>query len=241
MPSFAFLNNESHPVGRLMLQRLCSAGLVPRVIIEERSPFADKKTTAYLRCLKPEEIPLPTEHIARNAGVPYALVGNLNKADCVKLIQDYETPLLLLGNARILKPEILTLPRHGCINVHPGVLPWIRGAFPQCWAIVHNFPIECTCHYVDEGVDTGPILGRREVPVFDGDTLEEVVSHTMFASADLLCETVRGLVDDNACTTNPQTLLEGTTFHWPSAETLEIARGKLARGEYQHLKRRNVR
>ena len=127
-----------------------------------------------------------------------------------------------------------TLALAPCVNVHPGLLPRVRGAFPQCWSILEDLPIGCTCYLLDEGIDTGPILRCKEVSVSRGDSLDRVVNRTMFASSELMLEVVRDL-DYLRTLATPQASYEGKTYHWPTADELEMARQRLARGDYRWL------
>jgi len=68
---------------------------------------------------------------------------------------------------RILQPEAISIPRHGVINLHSGLLPEYRGVMATFWSMLHG----CT-HYgttihriVDAGIDSGPALARLEVPL----------------------------------------------------------------------------
>jgi methionyl-tRNA formyltransferase len=70
----------------------------------------------------------------------------------------------------ILKPDVLAVPRLGVINLHPGLLPYNRGAYPNVWSIIERTPAGVTLHFVDPGVDTGDIITQREVPVLPTDT-----------------------------------------------------------------------
>jgi len=70
----------------------------------------------------------------------------------------------------ILKPQILSLFPRGIVNVHPGYLPYNRGRNTQVWSIIEHTPAGATLHYMSEGVDTGPIIERMEVPVHADDT-----------------------------------------------------------------------
>jgi len=75
---------------------------------------------------------------------------------------------------QILRSEFLKLFPRGCVNLHPGLLPYGRGAYPNVWSIVERTPAGVTLHRMDQGVDTGEILGQREVvvePVDTGETL----------------------------------------------------------------------
>jgi methionyl-tRNA formyltransferase len=70
----------------------------------------------------------------------------------------------------ILRPEcIRPLPR-GCVNLHPALLPYNRGANPNIWSIVDRTPAGVTLHYIDEGIDSGDIIRQRKVEVDPIDT-----------------------------------------------------------------------
>jgi methionyl-tRNA formyltransferase len=74
----------------------------------------------------------------------------------------------------MLKPELIRIPDRGCINLHPSLLPWNRGQYPNVWSIVEGTPSGVTLHYIDEGIDTGDIISEQEVevePVDTGETL----------------------------------------------------------------------
>lgn len=70
----------------------------------------------------------------------------------------------------ILTPSTLSLLPKGCLNLHLSYLPYNRGAYPNVWCIVEGTPAGVSLHYMDPGVDTGPILKRRKVPVEPADT-----------------------------------------------------------------------
>jgi methionyl-tRNA formyltransferase len=231
---FAFLNNEEHPVGRWILKKLCEAGFVPDIVIEERSARAAKKTNAYLRCLQVEEIPPPTQEITDAFGIPSVIVPDINSIESENAIRTRSLTMMVLGNTWILGPHILALAPGRCVNVHPGLLPRIRGSFPQCWSILNDVEIGCTCHLVEQEVDTGPILDRKQLPVFTGDSLERIVARTTFASAELMLNVIQNFENFRSKAV-PQARGDGTLYYWPEAEKIEMARRKLASGEYKYL------
>lgn len=74
----------------------------------------------------------------------------------------------------ILKPEVFRSFPEGCLNLHPSYLPYNRGVYTNVWSIVDRTPAGASLHYIDKGVDTGPVLERRRVekrPTDTGDTL----------------------------------------------------------------------
>ncbi len=66
---------------------------------------------------------------------------------------------VVVAYGHILKPDLLALPRHGMINLHPSLLPELRGAAPVEWAILNGLKqTGVTIMQMDEGLDSGPIL-----------------------------------------------------------------------------------
>jgi phosphoribosylglycinamide formyltransferase-1 len=90
----------------------------------------------------------------------------------IGLLQRENVDLIVLaGFMRILKGEFLRVFEHRVVNIHPSLLP----AFPglEGWKQALDYGVKvtgCTVHFVDQGVDTGPIIGQQTVPVLSGDT-----------------------------------------------------------------------
>ncbi len=78
--------------------------------------------------------------------------------------------ICLAGFMRILSPYFVNRFRGRIINIHPALLPSFPGLHGQGQAVNHGVKISgCTVHFVDEGVDSGPIIIQAAVPVFDDD------------------------------------------------------------------------
>jgi phosphoribosylglycinamide formyltransferase-1 len=76
----------------------------------------------------------------------------------------------LAGFMRLLSPAFLRAFPQRVLNIHPSLLPAFPGLHPQRQALEHGVKVSgCTVHFVDEGVDSGPIVVQRAVPVLDGD------------------------------------------------------------------------
>ena len=79
--------------------------------------------------------------------------------------------VVLAGFMRILKGEFLQAYANRVLNIHPSLLPSFPGL--EAWRQALDYGVKvtgCTVHFVDQGIDTGPILGQQTVPVLDGDT-----------------------------------------------------------------------
>ncbi len=88
----------------------------------------------------------------------------------------------------ILRPDFIGLFPRGVVNLHPALLPFNRGQYPNVWSIVERTPAGATLHFIDQGVDTGAILAQKEVPVAPTDTGEALYRKLERASVDLFVE-----------------------------------------------------
>lgn len=79
--------------------------------------------------------------------------------------------ICLAGFMRVLSSEFISKYKMRIMNIHPALLPSFPGLHAQKQALDYGVKVSgCTVHFVDEGIDTGPILMQRTVPVFDSDT-----------------------------------------------------------------------
>ena len=111
----------------------------------------------------------------------------------------------------ILKKSFLDILPEGCINVHPALLPFNRGAHPNVWNIVESTPAGVTIHYIDEGVDTGRIIAQRFVKVRPIDTGKTLYRRLEKACLDLFETTWPRLLQGDV---KVDTVVAGSgTFH----------------------------
>ncbi len=94
----------------------------------------------------------------------------------VEVLRDHGVNLVVLaGFMRVLKEPMLSAFPRRIVNIHPSLLPKYPGREAWRRALHDGEPVAgCTVHYVDNGVDTGEIIGQAEVDVFDDDTDDDV-------------------------------------------------------------------
>ena len=89
----------------------------------------------------------------------------------------------------ILEPNFINLFPRGVVNLHPSLLPFNRGQYPNVWSIIEKTPSGATLHFIDEGVDTGDIMAQKEVSSDLVDTGETLYHKLELACFDLFRET----------------------------------------------------
>ena len=92
------------------------------------------------------------------------------------------------GGWGIIKEPLLSAPKRGWLNAHPGLLPEFRGSDPVLWALSAGAPQGATVHLLDTGLDTGPVLIRRELVGHDARTVLELRLRAIEFGAALLAE-----------------------------------------------------
>ncbi len=103
----------------------------------------------------------------------------------------------LAGFMRIISPEFVRQYRMRIINIHPALLPSFPGLHAQKQALDAGVKITgCTVHFVDEGVDSGPIILQRAVPVMDNDTEDTLSARILEQEHQLYPEAVRLFCED---------------------------------------------
>jgi methionyl-tRNA formyltransferase len=90
---------------------------------------------------------------------------------------------------RILPPDALGVPAHGCLNVHASLLPELRGAAPAQWAVARQYrETGVTIMQMDEGLDTGDIRLQRKIAIAPDETGESLLFRLGRLGADALIE-----------------------------------------------------
>lgn len=147
----------------------------------------------------------------RSHAVPLYTVSNHNSFECETILKTFAPDMVLLAGTRIIKDHILRVPRVGTINAHTGWLPAYRGRNANLWAFLQGDPTGITTHFVDPGVDTGPILLREPFPIGPGDTIQGLEARAAQHCADLMVRTVSGL-EAGAITPMTQRKEDGRQF-----------------------------
>ncbi len=140
------------------------------------------------RQLKPPAV----KTLAIELGLPVIQPPKLRLPDAMDQLRSWSPEVIVVAAfGQILRQDVLGLPKYGCINVHASLLPRWRGAAPIQAALLAGDPeTGVTIMKMDEGVDTGPMLSQRAVPIDPDDTGGSLAQRLSVVGADLLVETL---------------------------------------------------
>ena len=131
------------------------------------------------------------KQFALEHGLPVEQPKKIKTQEAKELFASYDSDVaVVVAYGRILPPEFLRAPRRGCINVHFSLLPLYRGAAPANWAIVNGeTKTGVTTMFIEEELDSGPILLQRETMIGQTETAPELMQRLAGIGANLLSET----------------------------------------------------
>ncbi len=234
-PRFAYLLLKEHPYGREMLRQILSEGFVPEVIIEEDSDIGDEEREKFLNRIEGNPIAPSITEQAAERGIPIVTVPIHKSPEVMPHLESRELDLIVFGGTRIIRGEILDHPKDGVINSHPGLLPDCRGSASPAWSVYYDIQIGSSTHFCDNGVDTGDLLCRREVPVRRGMTYENLCYETLVLAGVLMKEALMGYDEGRWGEMRwRQGESEHPTFRNAPEEVLEVVYQKLRDQTYAH-------
>lgn len=182
--------------------------------------------------------PPPVKREALRLGIPVFQPEKARGPESVARIAGERPELIVVvAYGQILPPSILDIPEYGCINVHASLLPRYRGAAPINWAIARGETVTgVTIMKMDPGMDTGPMLHVREMPIGEDDTAETMFPRLSSLGAQALTEALGKLregtlaetfQDGNLATYAPMIKKEHGRIEWekPAREVRDLVRG----------------
>lgn len=151
----------------------------------------------------------PDKKVGREGKILYSPVKQIGIDNTILVLQpdrlmdiyddlkDMELDLIITcAYGKILPPEVLELPRLGCINVHASLLPKLRGGAPIHRAIINGYSkTGITIMYMSKGMDEGDIISQREIPIDLLDTAETLHDKLSVLGRDLLLDTLPSIIN----------------------------------------------
>ena len=162
-------------------------------------------------------------------------VDDPNGTQCETVLSKLKPKVLILMISTILEDKVLKIPEM-VINTHSGILPKYRGVDSHRWAILDGGSVGVSVHYVDSGVDTGPVLKTNELPIRSGDTISSIAERNYYTNKwQTLTETLIELDHGN---TDPQVQCsdDGKQYFWMHVKLRDIVDDILEKKAHPDLK-----
>lgn len=142
----------------------------------------------------------PVKVAAERLGLPLIQPGRLREPEAMAQLTAWAPDLVVVAAfGQILRAAVLDLPHHGCLNVHASLLPRHRGAAPIAAAILAgDAQTGITIMKMDVGLDTGPLVSQRGIPILATDTSGSLAARLAQVGAELLLETLPRYLDGDA-------------------------------------------
>jgi methionyl-tRNA formyltransferase len=139
----------------------------------------------------------PVKLAALELSLPVIQPEKLRAPEAMAQLQAWNPDLIVVAAfGQILHPAVLDLPRYGCVNLHGSLLPRWRGAAPiQAAILAGDRETGVTIMKMDSGVDTGPMLSQRAMPIKLDDTAGSLFERMSTLGAEVLMETLPGYLD----------------------------------------------
>jgi len=134
----------------------------------------------------------PVKELALSRGVPVLQPAKLRTPPFSEELRRFAPDVCVVtAYGRILPKDILDLPAKGCVNVHGSLLPRFRGAAPIQWSIAHgDTETGVTLMVMDEGLDTGPMLAMKRLPIAPDETSATLYPKLAALGGELLRESL---------------------------------------------------
>lgn len=154
------------------------------------------------------------DEIAEKHGIPLLKISNINEPEVVSSLKRYEIDwLFIIGWSQIARKEVLDAPTKGCIGMHPTLLPEGRGRAAVPWAIIKGLTkTGVTMFKLDEGVDTGDIIGQEEIELDNNTTATELYKKVIDAHMKLIVRYWNDIMNDTIVFTEQD---EAKATVWP--------------------------
>lgn len=154
---------------------------------------------------------------AEEKGLPVLQPVKLKDPEFLEQLAALKADLFVVVAFRMLPEVVWKMPPLGTFNLHAALLPQYRGAAPINWAVINGEKITgATTFMIDQNIDTGGIMLRQECRISDTDTAGDIHDRLMPIGADLVVQTVEGIIQKNIETRVQRSFIQGSEVLKPA-------------------------
>ncbi len=169
-PNVAVYTTRISPKFAALAGRWQRRGFAPSIVVIERgAASAARRVVSAVR--RPDE---DSATICRRFRWPYIRVESINSSRALEAVRRAQPVVAIAAGAGILRSPMLRVPRLGTLNAHMGILPFHRGMNVAEWAALEGRTVGCSVFWLDEGIDTGPLIATVDVDVSSCRSIDEL-------------------------------------------------------------------
>lgn len=190
--TFAFFGSDEFSI--IVLEELIQAGYTPSLCITQPDKPKGRKLVL---------TPTPIKEFCIEKNIPYITPEKLSVEEIISLHAEYDF-FVVASYGKIISQKILDIPKHGCLNVHPSLLPQYRGASPIETAILNDTKdTGVTIMHMDAQMDHGPIIKQAEY-LFEvwPETKQEVHDALAHRGGQMLSEVIQPFIQGDIVMTD---------------------------------------
>jgi methionyl-tRNA formyltransferase len=154
-------------------------------------------------------------------------VGDFNGSQCEHIVTEIAPDIIVLGGSRIIRSNIIKIPKIGILNAHPGLLPEYRGVDVIPWALINSDDMGVTVHFVDQGVDTGDICVQEKLPLMKKDSIPKLEKRAEVLAGKLMVKVLQSITKFGKYQTIENQKEKGKQYYKMDPNNLIIAEQKL--------------
>ena len=153
--------------------------------------------------------------VANEVGVEVITGKKVRDMGVIQRITEVSPDLIFcIGGMQIIPKEVLAIPKQGTLNIHPALLPKYRGRFSTVHALFNNeTETGATLHFMDENLDSGPIIAQKRFPITPTDTGKTLYDKFTDAGTILFKELISHIKQGEAIVATPQN--ENNATYYP--------------------------
>ena len=154
--------------------------------------------------IPPSTIKISPEHvglihpkiICKKFNIKY-IVSNHNSLKTINFLEKNPVDLYIVSGARILAKKVIESARSKILNIHPGLLPEVRGLDTVLWSIYYNVPLGITAHFIGKKIDSGLLIYKEKLSLKLSDSIFDISLRLLEQQTEVLIRSLRILKRSN--------------------------------------------
>ncbi len=167
------------------------------------------------------------EHVANKNKIPYKVIHSSNSENFIDEVERLKPDLILSFSApEVIRQPLLSLPKHGILNVHGSFLPEYRGCMPSFWQLYNDEDYAgATVHFMSQKIDDGDILLQDKVYIGDCESVMDVIKKTKDKGGDLMVKAIKS-IESGDYNSKLNDTSKGKYYSWPTVEDAKHFKSK---------------